>query len=70
MTKSSLIPVEGHPNFARDKNTGAIINTDSSAYASYHQRNAQKRMERLEIDQMKNDISDMKGMLAKIMEKL
>ena len=52
MTESSLIPVEGHPNFARDRNTGAIINTDSSAYASYHQRNAQKRMERLEIEHL------------------
>ena len=70
MTKSSLIPVEGHPNFARDKNTGAIINTDSSAYASYHQRQSQKKMEKQEIDQMKTDIADMKVMLVKIMEKL
>ena len=47
MTKSSLIPVEGHPNFCRDKNTGAIVNTDSSSFAAYHQRNSQKKMERL-----------------------
>ena len=65
-----MIRVEGHKNLYRDEKSGAIINTDSSAYASYHQRNAQKRMERLEIDQMKTDIADMKGMLAKIMEKL
>ena len=43
MTKSSLIPVEGHPNFCRDKNTGAIVNTDSSSFAAYHQRNSQKK---------------------------
>ena len=30
MTKSSLIPVEGHPNFCRDKNTGAIVNVPLS----------------------------------------
>tara|TARA_B100000965_G_scaffold325828_1_gene288170 strand:+ start:163 stop:375 length:213 start_codon:yes stop_codon:yes gene_type:complete len=70
MTKSSLIPVEGHPNFCRDKNTGAIINTDSSSFAAYHQRNVQKAMERKEIDNMKKDISEIKDMLAKIADKL
>jgi|TARA_B100001094_G_scaffold121728_1_gene117495 hypothetical protein len=70
MTKSSLIPVEGHPNFCRDKNTGAIINTDSSSFAAYQQRNSQKKMERLEIDNMKKDISDIKDMLSKIASKL
>tara|TARA_B100000902_G_scaffold399828_1_gene472848 strand:- start:2315 stop:2524 length:210 start_codon:yes stop_codon:yes gene_type:complete len=67
---NSLIPVEGHPNMARDKNTGAIINTDSSAYASYHQRQSQRKMERQEIDEMKKDINEIKGMLLKIAEKL
>jgi len=70
MTKSSLIPVEGHPNFCRDKNTGAIINTDSSSFAAYHQRNSQKKMERLEIEEMKNDISEMKEMMRKLIAKL
>ena len=70
MTKSSLIPVEGHRIFCRDKNTGAIINTDSSSFAAYQQRNAQKKMERLEIDNMKKDISDIKDMLSKIASRL
>lgn len=70
MTKSSLIPVEGHPNFCRDKNTGAIINTDSSSFAAYHQRNSQKRMERLEIEEMKSDIAEMKQMMRQLMSKL
>ena len=70
MTKSSLIPVEGHPNFCRDKNTGAIVNTDSSSFAAYNQRNSQKKMERLEIEEMKNDISEMKEMMRQLMAKL
>ena len=70
MTNSSLIPVEGHPNFCRDKNTGAIINTDSSSFAAYHQRNSQKKMERLEIEEMKNDIAEMKQMMRALMAKL
>ena len=70
MTKSSLIPVEGHPNFCRDKNTGAIVNTDSSSFAAYHQRNSQKKMERLEIEEMKHAISEMKEMMRQLMAKL
>ena len=70
MTKSSLIPVEGHPNFCRDKNTGAIVNTDSSSFAAYHQRNSQNKMERFEIEEMKNDISEMKEMMRQLMAKL
>ena len=70
MTKSSLITVEVHPNFCRDKNTGAIVNTDSSSFAAYHQRNSQKKMERLEIEEMKNDISEMKEMMRQLMAKL
>ena len=31
----NLITVEGHPNLFRDKNTGAIINCDSTAYNQY-----------------------------------
>ena len=70
MTKSSLIPVDGHPNFCRDKNTGAIVNTDSSSFAAYHQRSSQKKMERLEREEMKNDISEMKEMMRQLMAKL
>ena len=43
MEKEDLIPVEGEPSLFRDKNTGAIINTDSSGYTQYKNETKEAR---------------------------
>jgi len=65
-----MIPVKGHPNLYRDEETGAIINTDSSGFSSYQQAKRKKVLEREELDTMKQEISEIKDMLAKITAKL
>jgi hypothetical protein len=64
-----MIRVEGHPNLYRDEASGAIINCDSVAYNQYvnslHSRDLQKR----EIDNMKNDINEIKSLLKQLLEK-
>tara|TARA_B100001250_G_scaffold143832_1_gene123103 strand:+ start:1359 stop:1556 length:198 start_codon:yes stop_codon:yes gene_type:complete len=65
-----MIPVQGHPNLYRDEKTGAIINNDSSGFSAYQQLKAQKQLERKELDTMKQEISEIKDMLAKITAKL
>ena len=35
MHSTSLIPVDGHDNFYRDPNSGAIINTNKSDFEKY-----------------------------------
>lgn len=64
-----MIKVEGHPNLYRDENTGAIINCDTIAYNNYvnslHKRDSQKR----EIDNIKNEISEIKSLLKQLLEK-
>ncbi len=62
--------VEGHPHLYRDEKSGAIVNGDSSSYNAYMQAKDKKRIERKEIDNMKQDISDIKEMLATIVSKL
>tara|TARA_B100000965_G_scaffold59351_2_gene45435 strand:- start:13678 stop:13875 length:198 start_codon:yes stop_codon:yes gene_type:complete len=62
--------VEGHPHLYRDEKSGAIVNGDSSSYTAYMQAKDKKRIERKEIDNMKQDISDIKEMLATIVSKL
>ena len=49
---------------------GAIINIDSSGYSSYMKAKSKKLLEREELDNMKQEISDIKEMLAKIAKKL
>ena len=64
-----MIRVEGHPNLYRDEESGAIINCDSVAYNQYvnslNARDSQKR----EIDNIKNEISEIKYLLKQLLEK-
>jgi hypothetical protein len=64
-----MIKVEGHPNLYRDEQTGAIINHDTIAYNNYvnslHKTDSQKR----EIDNIKNDINEIKSLLKQLLEK-
>lgn len=64
-----MIKVEGHPNLYRDEQTGAIINFDTIAYNNYvsslNKRDQQKR----EIDNIKNEISEIKSLLKQLLEK-
>lgn len=72
----NLIPVEGRPNLHRDKNSGAIINTDTSAYQQhlkYIQRtqNERTKMETLEndVNSIKNQISELKSLVLQLVNK-
>ena len=65
-----MIPVEGHEHLYRDEKTGAIINQDDSSYQTYLQMKKKKKKDSAEIDEMKNDNSEMKKMneLSKLNE--
>jgi len=72
----NLIPVEGRPNLHRDKNSGAIVNTDSSAYQQHLKHiqkieNEQIKIENLEneVKSMKNDIMEIKNLLLNLANK-
>tara|TARA_B100000035_G_scaffold88446_1_gene74364 strand:- start:181 stop:396 length:216 start_codon:yes stop_codon:yes gene_type:complete len=66
MNQEDLIPVEGHSNLFRDKNTGAIVNTDSSGYAQYKKLKQRRQTEREELDILKRDIEEIKSLLKEI----
>ena len=69
MEKDNLIPVEGEPSLFRDKNTGAIINTDSSGYTQYKKMKSSKKSQREELDRIKEDIEEIKLLLKQIASK-
>ena len=66
MNQEDLIPVEGHSNLFRDKNTGGIVNTDSSGYAQYKKLKQRRQTEREELDILKRDIEEIKSLLKEI----
>ena len=61
-----LIPVEGHKNLYRDRNTGSIVNTDKSNYDRYIKTKRLKQNERRELDTIKSDIEEIKSLLREL----
>jgi len=61
-----MIPVEGHKNLFRDEKTGAIVNTDTLGYSQYIKIKSEKQKQREELDQIKNDINEIKSLLKEL----
>ena len=63
---SNYIPVEGKSEFYRDSDSTAIINRDKKAYLAYMQRKKDAEDKNSELNQMKEDIDNVKGELGEI----
>lgn len=63
----NLIHVDGHPNLFRDKKTGAIINSDNTAYNQYLNGVSNRMNMKKEIENLKSDISEIKSLLKQIL---
>ena len=57
--------VEGHKHLFRD-DSGAIVNTDTTEYLQYVKLRSERKRQREEIDQIKDDISEIKSLLMEI----
>tara|TARA_Y100000114_G_scaffold47028_1_gene42886 strand:- start:145 stop:354 length:210 start_codon:yes stop_codon:yes gene_type:complete len=65
-----LIKVQGHRNYVRDKNSGAILNINKAEIEEARKRKAERLEKDKEIESLKNEVSDIKSMLTKVIEKL
>jgi len=63
------IKVEGRPDLVRDSSTGAIINTNNARARSALLRAEKARKERQEIEELKNDVAEIKSLLTQLLEK-
>jgi len=61
-----MIPVEGDKNLFRDENSGAIVNCDTFGYSQYIKMKSDRKKQREELDQIKQDISEIKTLLKEI----
>ena len=64
-----MIKVEGHSNLYRDEESGAIINTDSTAYDKYVKSIENSEMKKQELDKIKSDIVEIKSLLKDLINK-
>ena len=62
--------VEGRSDLFRDTDSGAIVNTDRSAYLAYKTKKNQRLNEMGRIDKLQNEIDEIKSLLYKVIDKL
>lgn len=65
--------VIGHDGLVRDLRTNTIVNSDEAALVAFRNRKIQKLMEaqrQREFQTLKNDVNDIKSILAEILQKL
>jgi hypothetical protein len=64
-----MIPVQGHPNLYRDEKSGAIVNCDNLSYNQYVNSLQNKENQKKEIDDLKNEMGEIKNLLKQLLEK-
>lgn len=67
---SEYIKVEGHSSLMRDSESSAIVSTDTSAWRLYKVRKENYKKQAEEINNIKNDMSDIKNILNQLVEKI
>jgi hypothetical protein len=61
-----MIPVKDNPHLYRDETSGAIINCDDRAYNEYVNTLHQREHQKIEIDALKNEMSEIKLLLKEL----
>jgi hypothetical protein len=61
--------IEGHHGYVKDE-TGAVLNINSDSIEAAQKRKAERKNKENEINELKNEVSDIKKMLTQIVEKL
>lgn len=64
-----MIPVQGHPNLYRDEKSGAIVNCDNLSYNQYVNSLQNRQNQRKEIDELKDEMREIKKLLTQLLEK-
>jgi hypothetical protein len=57
--------VDGHKHLFRE-NSGAIVNTNTAEYLQYVRLRSEKQRQREEIEQIKQDINEIKSLLMEV----
>lgn len=65
-----LIKTDNAPGYARDVNTGAVVNINTSEIEQAKQAKIRRRRKDSELKELKKDVDDIKAMLSQIVEKL
>ena len=69
--------IEGYPDLVKDGNTGAVLSNNNSAYSAVKKRHKAKQLEKdqmqqqeIDINSMREELTEIKTMMKTLMEKL
>ena len=62
--------VDGHKDFVRDEESGAILNINSAEIEKNRKIKRDRRAIEQEIETLKQDVSDLKDLVKQLVEKL
>ena len=66
----NYIKVKGHSNLARSGPYGSIVNINKEEIQAARKRKLERRQKEKDFEDLKNEVSDIKIILNKIVEKL
>ena len=69
MNRERYIQVEGNSGLVRDRTTGAILNANSTEIQKARLKKNKEKQREQEIQELKKDVSDIKVLLTKLVEK-
>tara|TARA_B100000287_G_scaffold150861_1_gene142714 strand:- start:1842 stop:2045 length:204 start_codon:yes stop_codon:yes gene_type:complete len=65
--------ISGHPNLSKDSITGAVVNTDKGAFEAYKRQRAlalQSTTNAEDLQNLKQEMNEIKGLLKEVLSKL
>jgi len=65
-----MIRVEGYSHLYRDEESGAILNCDTKEYETYVKSRNQRKLQKSEIDNIKNEIVEIKSLLVDLANRI
>ena len=69
MDSKKYIQVEGNSGLVRDRETGAILNANVTEIQKARLKKNREKQQELEIQELKKDVSEIKVLLTKLIEK-
>ena len=69
MNRERYIQVEGNSGLVRDRTTGAILNANSTEIQRARLKKNKEKQQEQEIQELKKDVSEIKVLLTKLIEK-
>ena len=69
--------IEGYPDLVKDEHTGAVLSNNNNAYKAIKKRHKIKQLEKdkmqqqeIDINSMREELTEIKTMMKMLMEKL